>query len=88
MGARPTDACACAPPLRAPVRAPVCSQGKWSELPDKFNRDALETLVTGWRFWVPASMINFSLVPLQYRVAYMSSCAIFWNFYLSLASNK
>lgn len=44
--------------------------------------------MTGWKFWVPASMVNFSMVPLQYRVAYMSTCAIFWNFYLSLASNK
>ncbi len=81
-----------ADPSRAPVPsarpAPLGWQGRWDELPGKFNRDAIETLMTGWKFWVPASMVNFSMVPLQYRVAYMSTCAIFWNFYLSLASNK
>lgn len=58
-------------------------QGKLKELPKKYQRDAIPTLIYGWKFWIPASMLNFGAVPLQARVAFMSCCSIFWNFYLS-----
>ena len=41
----------------------------------------------GWKFWVPASCINFWLVPLRYRVLYMSTCGLLWTGYLSYTSN-
>ncbi|PIN18888.1 Peroxisomal membrane protein MPV17 [Handroanthus impetiginosus] len=58
-------------------------QGKVSELPNKYKKDALPTLFTGFRFWIPVSILNFWVVPLQVRVAFMSMASIFWNFYLS-----
>eukprot|EP01018_Ginkgo_biloba_P015023 Gb_38255 [translate_table: standard] len=63
-------------------------QGKLKELPDKYMKDAIPTLIYGWKFWTPASLLNFWVVPLQARVAFMSSCSIFWNFYLSTAMVK
>ncbi|TYI50432.1 hypothetical protein E1A91_D12G101600v1 [Gossypium mustelinum] len=57
--------------------------GKLSELPDKYQKDALPTLFYGFRFWIPVSLLNFWVVPLQARVAFMSVGSIFWNFYLS-----
>eukprot|EP00899_Mesostigma_viride_P028479 jgi/Mesvir1/8816/Mv02717-RA.1 len=63
-------------------------QGKAKELPAKYQADFVKTTVRGWTFWVPASMINFGLVPLHMRVIYMSTCAIVWNTYLSLVSMK
>lgn len=54
-----------------------------SELPDKYRRLMLPTLVAGWKFWVPAAALNFGVVPLQARVGFMSTCSVFWNFYLS-----
>ncbi|EPS68773.1 hypothetical protein M569_05995, partial [Genlisea aurea] len=62
-------------------------QGKLSELPLKYRNDALPTLLTGFRFWIPVSILNFWAVPLQLRVAFMSMASIFWNFYLSTAMN-
>ncbi|EEC71429.1 hypothetical protein OsI_03624 [Oryza sativa Indica Group] len=62
--------------------------GKLSELPSKYRNDALPTLLFGFRFWIPVSIINFWMVPLSARVAFMSSCAIFWNFYLSTTMSK
>ncbi|CAL8463749.1 g3283 [Coccomyxa elongata] len=56
-------------------------------LPEKVKRDFVPTLINGWKFWVPASMVNFYLVPLQYRVLYMSTCGMFWTGYLSYTSN-
>ncbi|XP_059449071.1 protein SYM1-like [Corylus avellana] len=63
-------------------------QGKLSQLPDKYQRDALPTLLFGFRFWIPVSALNFWLVPLQARVAFMSTGSIFWNFCLSSTMNK
>lgn len=57
--------------------------GRLSELPNKYQKDALPTLFFGFRFWIPVSILNFWVVPLQTRVAFMSMGSIFWNFYLS-----
>ncbi|KAL8228327.1 hypothetical protein R6Q57_015911 [Mikania cordata] len=63
-------------------------QGKLSELPDKYQKDALPTLLFGFRFWIPVSVINFWAIPLQARVGFMSMNSIFWNFYLSSTVSK
>ncbi|KAF8409108.1 hypothetical protein HHK36_005181 [Tetracentron sinense] len=63
-------------------------QGKLSQLPTKYQKDALPTLLYGFRFWIPVSVLNFGAVPLQARVAFMSTCSIFWNFYLSSTMSK
>eukprot|EP00850_Spirogloea_muscicola_P018819 SM000176S03150 [mRNA] locus=s176:207395:209446:+ [translate_table: standard] len=62
--------------------------GKLRELPQKYKRDMWPSLVDGWKFWIPASVVNFGAVPLEARVAFMSTCAIFWNFYLSRSASK
>ncbi|KAA8524966.1 hypothetical protein F0562_011396 [Nyssa sinensis] len=63
-------------------------QGKISELPNKYQNDALPTLFFGFRFWIPVSVLNFWVVPLQARVAFMSLGSIFWNFCLSSTMSK
>ncbi|EFJ09671.1 hypothetical protein SELMODRAFT_129542 [Selaginella moellendorffii] len=63
-------------------------QGQARELPSMYKNKALPTLVDGWKFWIPASALNFSVVPLDARVGFMSCCSIFWNFYLSNAMGK
>ncbi|XVF14555.1 hypothetical protein REPUB_Repub09cG0071500 [Reevesia pubescens] len=62
--------------------------GKLSELPNKYQKDALPTLFYGFRFWIPVSLLNFWVVPLQARVAFMSTGSIFWNFFLSSTLSK
>ncbi|MCL7027265.1 hypothetical protein MKW94_002985 [Papaver nudicaule] len=62
--------------------------GKLKELPNKYQKDALPTLLYGFRFWIPVSVLNFWLVPLQTRVGFMSTASIFWNFYLSSTMSK
>ncbi|TVU35227.1 hypothetical protein EJB05_17105, partial [Eragrostis curvula] len=48
--------------------------GKLSELPSKYQNDALPTLLYGFKFWIPVSVVNFGIIPLPARVAFMSSC--------------
>ena len=62
--------------------------GDVSNYPAKVRRDALPTLRAGWSFWVPASSVNFALVPTRHQVLYMSACSIVWNVILSLNLNK
>ncbi|XP_061355583.1 uncharacterized protein LOC133300105 [Gastrolobium bilobum] len=62
--------------------------GKFSQLPEKYRRDAFPTLLYGFRFWIPVSALNFGVVPLQARVAFMSMGSIFWNFFLSSTMSK
>ncbi|XP_017981880.1 PREDICTED: protein Mpv17 isoform X1 [Theobroma cacao] len=62
--------------------------GKLSQLPNKYQKDALPTLFYGFRFWIPVSVLNFWVVPLQARVAFMSTGSIFWNFFLSSTMSK
>nr|TKW19374.1 hypothetical protein SEVIR_4G016200v2 [Setaria viridis] len=62
--------------------------GKLSELSSKYQNDAIPTLLYGVRFWTPVSVVNFGMIPLHARVTFMSTCSIFWNFYLSNTMNK
>ena len=40
-------------------------------------------LLASWSFWPAANIVNFSLVPLQFRVLYNNSLSLLWNGYLS-----
>ena len=63
-------------------------QGRQGEVPGKVRSDLAGTAVNGWKFWVPASAVNFYAVPLQYQVLYMSCAGLVWSTYLSYSSNK
>lgn len=62
-------------------------QQRAAELPGKVKRDLIPTMRRGWCFWVPASSINFWIIPVKYQVMYMSGCGIVWNYILSVAAN-
>lgn len=42
----------------------------------------------GWMFWVPVHYINFKILPVPYRVAYISSVQFFWGMFLSSQANS
>jgi hypothetical protein len=41
----------------------------------------------GLKLWPLVSILNFTLVPLEYRIAVGSTVGLFWGIYLSLMSN-
>ncbi|KAK9830345.1 hypothetical protein WJX72_011161 [[Myrmecia] bisecta] len=63
-------------------------QRKADQIPSKIKKDLVPTMVNGWKFWVPASSINFWLIPVRHQVLYMSTCGVLWTGYLSYSSNK
>lgn len=36
-----------------------------------------------WALWIPAQIVNFSMIPLNYQVLFGNVVALFWNVYLS-----
>lgn len=42
-----------------------------------------ETLVANWKLWTPAQLLNFMLVPPQWRVLFANAVAFVWNIALS-----
>lgn len=63
-------------------------QNRLDEFPEKCRSDFKNTLYTGWKFWIPASSINFVLIPLRHQVLYMSCCGLVWTAFLSYSSSK
>lgn len=44
-------------------------------------------LISNWQVWPLIQMVNFSLVPLRFRVPFTSMCGIGWTLYLSLLAS-
>jgi len=49
---------------------------------DKLSTRLVKTVFGAWKFWPAANIINFGLIPLEFRVLYMNVLSIFWSFYL------
>lgn len=63
-------------------------QGRADEIAGKLKADFVKTLLGGWIFWVPAAAVNFYLIPVHFRVLYMSACGMLWAGFLSYVSEK
>ena len=55
----------------------------WQNLQQKW----LTVLTSSWCFWPWANMVNFSLVPLQFRLLFSNGMSLGWNTYLSKLSS-
>jgi hypothetical protein len=45
-------------------------------------------LKTNWSMWIPAQLVNFALVPIQFRVLVANIVALFFNTYMSYATHN
>ena len=46
------------------------------------------SMIVNWKIWPAAQLINFGLIPLNYRVLFANFIGLFWNCYLSYAQYK
>ncbi|GMR30430.1 hypothetical protein PMAYCL1PPCAC_00625, partial [Pristionchus mayeri] len=59
-----------------------------SDAVDACKRDWFGIWTTSIKFWPVVNLFNFYLVPLQMRVVFVQFAALFWNSYLSFATQK
>ena len=65
----------------------ACLENKVDQLKWKLETKLPEAIQSSWSFWPIFNVINFSLVPLQFRVLYNNFLSIIWQSYLSLLNN-
>jgi hypothetical protein len=51
---------------------------------DKLNTRFVTAVTGAWKFWPAANIINFGLVPVEFRVLYSNVLSLFWTGYLTL----
>ncbi|ORX73823.1 hypothetical protein DL89DRAFT_319532 [Linderina pennispora] len=59
-----------------------------TELAERVKVQYPRVLVAGYVLWPAAQLINFSVIPLAYRVPFGSTVSLFWNTYLGWSNNK
>lgn len=62
--------------------------GAISTVNDEIRGKLLHVLLVNWTFWPAAHVLNFSYVPPQYRILYISLLSIPWNAFLSWMANS
>jgi len=53
---------------------------------DSLNTAYAPTLLRGWVVYTPTQIINFALIPPQFRFIFVGAVSLVWNTYLSIAS--
>jgi len=61
----------------------ILEGGGSKDIVAKLRDSYVNALLASFRFWPCANIINFSLVPVEYRVLYNNMLSLFWNGYLS-----
>ena len=78
-----------APPFVCVFMASILTlEGKPELIPSEISSKLWPVMQTNWMMWIPAQLINFALVPLQYRVLVANMVALAINTYLSWASHR
>ncbi|KAJ7634461.1 hypothetical protein FB45DRAFT_468078 [Roridomyces roridus] len=62
-------------------------EGKPKEAIPRIGAGYVPTLLRNWAVFVPAQVINFSIVPPHLRFVFVSVVSLFWNTYLSVANS-
>ena len=62
--------------------------GKADQIVDKLKNDWVDTVLSNYKLWIPAQLINFSVVPPPFRVLWANFIGFFWNIYLSKVANN
>jgi hypothetical protein len=47
-----------------------------------------ESIVVGWKIWVPSMTVMFAFVPSKYQVLYSNCVGFIWNAYLSWKTHE
>ena len=72
----------------APLFVPSFMAGLWilegrDNIWDPLLDVVPSVMEANWALWIPAQLVNFSIVPLNYQVLFGNVVALVWNVYLS-----
>ncbi|KAG6371658.1 hypothetical protein JVT61DRAFT_9372 [Boletus reticuloceps] len=59
-----------------------------NQMRDKYADMYTTALLTNWKIWPLAQLVNFRFMPLPYRIPFQSACGVFWTLYLSILNAK
>jgi len=51
-------------------------------------QDTVPIIVAGYKIWPIASIISFSLVPVEKRIVFLSGVGLCWGIYMSLVAAR
>jgi hypothetical protein len=54
-----------------------------NSIPNVLIQEVPDVVVTNWALWIPAMLINFKYVPIQWQVLFSNCIGFVWNTYLS-----
>jgi hypothetical protein len=63
----------------------VVTEGRPSEYVPEIQAKYADTMVAGWKLWIPAHVINFAFVPNRQRILYANVISIAGTYILSRA---
>jgi len=66
----------------------VMERRKVPTLGEKLRADLPATLMTSYLFWMPASLLNFYIVPFHLRALYTGIMCVVWDTFMSFASHN
>lgn len=76
-------------PLFIPSFMVVLSACEGAEDPFQLAKSSwADAVVTNWRLWIPAQVINFGVVKPHFQVLFANGVAVVWNVYLSWTSHR
>ncbi|KAH7883890.1 hypothetical protein F5I97DRAFT_1609935 [Phlebopus sp. FC_14] len=59
-----------------------------TQIREKYADMYTPALLTNWKIWPIAQLINFRYMPLPYRIPFQSTCGVFWTLYLSILNAR
>jgi len=60
----------------------------FGDIKKKLRASYVDILLTNWKIWPGAQLLNFYFVPLQHRLLVANIVALFWNTYLAAKTNR
>ncbi|KAG8183471.1 hypothetical protein JTE90_002853 [Oedothorax gibbosus] len=60
----------------------------WSVIKAKIDQDYFTILKTNYMLWPGAQLITFYVIPIPFRIIFVSFVALLWNTYLASQANK
>ncbi|ESO96612.1 hypothetical protein LOTGIDRAFT_143853 [Lottia gigantea] len=60
----------------------------FTEIKEKFKQLFVPILISNYKIWPAAQLVNFYFMPLQHRVLFVNFVALGWNTYLAWKSEK